>query len=112
MAFEKSALYLIPFELPDGPHIAAGYGSENAEKAGRQFAPAILQNPEAKYDPTKIRRATHEEIEQAARELREQDPSRPLATDLGLDSPARVLTNPEVVPGSQFVPAPKTLGDQ
>jgi hypothetical protein len=105
MAFKKDQRYLVHFTLPDGEHILTGFSTPNIEIATEHYRRIVMQNPEATFDPTKVK-AIYDasEVEAAIQALRDKDPSRPLATDLGLDSPARVLTNPEVVPGSS-VPA-------
>jgi len=108
MAFQQDARYLVHFTLPDGEHILTGFSSPNIEIARKHYERIITQNSEAKFDPNKVVKINSpEDVEAAIAALREKDPSRPLATDLGLDSPNRILTNPEVVPGSQ-IPAQPT----
>lgn len=111
MAFDKMQFYRVHFNLPDGEHIIAGFSSANIETARKHYARIIGQNPEATFNPANVIACTAAEVDDAIDALRAKDPSRPLATDLGLDSPARILTNPEVVPGSQHIPAIQGLAE-
>lgn len=104
MAFDKMQLYMIRFTAPDGEHIAAGHSTTNIEHARNEFERIITMNPEAVYDRERVVPATIEQIQAAERELREKDPSRPLATDMGFDTPNRILTDPHLVPGSKIAP--------
>lgn len=104
MAFDRMQLYMIPFSAPDGEHIAAGHSTTNIEHARNEFERVIKLNPEAVYDRQRVVPATVEEVQAAIKALREKDPSRPLATDMGFDTPNRILTDPHLVPGSQIVP--------
>lgn len=101
MAFDQGQRYLVRFTLPDGDHLITGISSQDIRVAREHYRRIVTQNPEATFDPEKVTPATPEQVEAAIAELRDRDPSRPLATDLGLDTPNRVLTNPEVVPGSK-----------
>jgi hypothetical protein len=112
MGFDVMQFYVVSFTLPDGEHIIAGHSSKNIEFARQQYRRIVEQNPEARFDPAKVVPSTPDQAKAAVEALRAKDPSRPLATDLGLDSPARILTNPEVVPGSNFIPNPQGLDAQ
>jgi hypothetical protein len=105
MAFDQGQRYLVRFDLPDGEHLITGVSSQDINVAREHYKRIVEQNPEAKFYPEKVEPATPEQVEAAIQALREKDQSRPLATDLGLDSPNRILSNPEVVPGSKHVPA-------
>jgi hypothetical protein len=105
MAFQKDQRYIVHFTLPDGEHILTGFSSPDMKVATEHYRRIVTQNPEATFDPAKVKVIKDPaEVDAAIAALREQDPSRPLATDLGLDSPVRILTNPSVVPGSQILP--------
>lgn len=92
---EQHKMYLVYFSLPDGKHLMAMNAHPSVIKA---HAHAIIsQNPDAKFDPNDIVEMTHpDQIAEAEAKLRSENPDRPLAGDLGLDSPNRILTNPEI----------------
>lgn len=112
MAFDKMQFYQVTFTLPDGEHIIAGFSSENINIARQHYRRIVEQNPEARFDPAKVVPSTPDKVKAAVDSMRAADPSRPLADNLGLDTPNRVLTNPEVVPGSNFIPNPQGLDAQ
>jgi hypothetical protein len=112
MAFDKMQFYQVTFTLPDGEHIIAGFSSDNINVARQHYRRIVEQNPEARFDPAKVVPSTPDQVKAAVEAMRTADPSRPLATDLGLDSPNRVLTNPETVPGSNFIPNPQGFDAQ
>lgn len=96
-------LYMFRFELPDGVHIATHRTvlrpktSEEVKALHEQISKAIMQNPDAVIDWNSLKAVKDpNEIEKAVEALRKENPSRPLAQDLGLDATNRLLTNPEV----------------
>src|SRR4051812_45418846 len=94
------------FKLPDGDHIATHntYVDPKWTKEEKQahlvatIKQALSQSPDAELledslvDQSEKPGTLHEMV----RKLREENPDRPLANDLGLDANNRLLTNPEI----------------
>ena len=106
MAFETQVRYMARFTLPDGEHLAAGYTTPIAARAKRDLNFALrVHNPEVGHDPEKdlMLGVTEAQIDAAVAEIRAKYPDRPLPEEYADDGEAiRVLTNPEIVPGSKL----------
>ena len=103
MPFVEPKYFMFQIMLPDGKHLLVHKchmnvnTQEDVEKLYKELDKAVSQNPDAKVLYETVRQFTdHSEVEAAAKKLREEDPSRPLATDLGLDATNRLLADPSI----------------
>ena len=103
MAYSESKQFMFQIVLPDGKHILVHRthvelrNSDDVKKLHEEIARVVSSNPDAVYLPETLRQiSSHDEVVEAVKKLREEEPSRPLATDLGLDATNRLLTNPEI----------------
>jgi hypothetical protein len=95
--------YLVRFTLPDGEHLGVIDSIEVKNERDAQFVTnaatlSLGQNPDAKLldiEPLK----SLEDLQRQVNELKARNPERPLASELGLDTPNRILTNPEIPRG-------------
>lgn len=102
-----NGFYMLRFKLPDGEHLAGGNSirattPDQLAFVYNEFRSHIRQNPDAEIDPATFLTQfnTREELDAALAagdaELRAADPNRKLASDLPLDTPQRLLTDPEI----------------
>lgn len=103
MAYLEPKKYFFYVELPDGKHLLVhntNNQARNKEEIAdlyKELEQCVAQNPDARVLYDTVRQySDHSEVLAEAKKLREEDPDRPLATDLGLDRTNRLLTNPEV----------------
>jgi hypothetical protein len=107
MAHTPYTAYIFRFTLPDGPHIAVHRSikrprNEEEVKALHQdiLVATVGQNPDCEVDFSTLRAVAEKDLEkeiaEEARKLKEENPDRPLANELGLDHTNRLLSNPDV----------------
>lgn len=102
MPIQSMQLYMFRFTLPDGVHIAAhrdmpSVTPEMKEAVMDRIRMWASQNPDAQVDFNSLKAVKSlDEIADAAKQLQAENPERRLATDLGLDTPNRIMTNPDL----------------
>lgn len=106
MAFAQMRAFAFRFSLPDGDHIGRHtmHIRSDIKKDGVRKAvidsinKGLGQNEDAHFDGNVLEESTHDHsvIDKMVAKLRAENPNRPLANDLGLDTNNRLLTNPEV----------------
>jgi hypothetical protein len=104
-AGHRVPLAFIQFRLPDGEHTATYRGSHDPEEARVHIHRMLMQNHgnQVEYDHDKdfqyVR--SHNDILALQAEWKSRQGDRVTADEMGLDTPARIITNPEVVSGSR-----------
>lgn len=117
MPLTQHVIYLVRFQLADGPHIAAAHEvkavtPQQLDEVKRRIAWVMNQtsaeypngNPDFKI--LEVRESSHEEIQGEAQKLK-AIPGRVGADEIGLDTPNRVLNEPQI---TQAIAANQTPG--
>lgn len=103
MPLAKYKKYLLRFSLPDGEHLAVIDAPEVVDEASAQLVTnhahaALSQNRDYKLGDIEPLNSILD-VQKHVEELKARNPNRPLAHELGLDTPNRILTNPEIPRG-------------
>lgn len=102
---QRICLGFYQFRLPDGEHIGVMRTSADADEAKQHIERALIsQNKEVEFDFEHdfMYVADPEDVDTLEREWRsKQNAMRLTADKMGMDTPQRILTNPEVVEGSK-----------
>lgn len=86
-------LYLIRYSLPDGKHLMTMNAHPSvAEKDAKIF---VGRNPDAKFESFEILQSEQQLLDEIEK-IRAENPNRPLANELGLDTPERIMTDPTI----------------
>lgn len=101
MPIGQSALYAFRVEMPHGPVLLSHrniHAKTPAERAFvlREIQKSISQNPDIQFDPRNVWILDNVEELQAMAQALKSETGKPLATELGLDTPNRLITNPEI----------------
>lgn len=107
MPLQKLQLYLVRFELPDGEHLASlrsvALTDENAAAfVTRDARTKLATNEDVKIldiEPIPDGDEGEKFIQENTRKLYEKYPDRVGAEQLGLDTPNRIITDPEIARG-------------
>lgn len=86
-------MYLVHFSLPDGKHLMLM--NSHPSVAGEHAKRLAGQNPDAVVDKVEILQS-QEHFDAAVAAIRDENPGRQLANELGLDSTNRILTDPTI----------------
>lgn len=102
---QRICLGFYQFRLPDGEHIGVVRTSPDPDEVKQQLERALItQNPEVEFDFDHdfMYVENPEDIDTLTNEWRsKQNALRLTADKMGMDTPQRILTNPEVVEGSK-----------
>lgn len=85
--------YLITFSLPDGKHLQVMNAHPSVvEDHARRF---VSHNPDGKFISV-VPLQSEQHLQEAIDALRAENPGRPLANELGLDTPNRIMADPQI----------------
>jgi hypothetical protein len=103
MPIATMQIYMFRFNLPDGVHLAGHRTTtpwqtdEDKQSIVDDIKRHLSQNPDAVLIEDSIKPVkSYDEIMDAAKQLKAENPERKLAHEMGLDTPNRLLTNPDV----------------
>jgi uncharacterized protein YecE (DUF72 family) len=104
MPIQRVQLYMFRFNLPDGVHIAGHRdipirkgNAEDLAGVHQRIKQWASQNDDAVVDFDSLTPVDdYTVIAEAAKRLKEENPERPLANEMGLDTPNRVMTDPSI----------------
>lgn len=106
MPIQSHRVYAFRVNFPHGPAILAhnnidAQTDDERRKVLREIRKVVASNPDAKLDENSIVKLnSYDEVAGLVEDLRKELGDKPdalqLQTDMGLDTPNRLLTNPEI----------------